>query len=99
MLAYPPVPGFVLISNFVRFGWGALPLDHPVLGWGGKAPTERSFLAFDRGGQTGPPRSNNVLFGAADNTGAADDMGAADDCPTATSLNENLAPVGDPQIL
>ena len=33
-------------------------------------------LAFDRGGQTGPPRSNDFFFGAADDTRAADDRPA-----------------------
>ena len=34
-------------------------------GWGGKAPPDpplkRSFATFDRGGQTGPPRSNDFF--------------------------------------
>ena len=34
-------------------------------------PLKRSFVTFDRGGQTGPPRSNDFFFGAADDTGAA----------------------------
>ena len=34
-----------------------------------QAPTpKRSFVTFDRGGQTGPPRSNDFFFGAADDT-------------------------------
>ena len=55
---------------------------------------KQSFVTFDRGGQTGPPRSNDFFFGAADDTRAArtsartsgqtpsrtpaDDTGAAD---------------------
>ena len=35
----------------------------------------RSSLAFDRGGQTGPPRSNDFFFGAADDTCAAQTSG------------------------
>ena len=34
-------------------------------------PVKRSFVTFDRGGQTGPPRSNYFFFGAADGTRAA----------------------------
>ena len=41
---------------------GRCPPDPPGFGWGGKAPPDpppkRSFVTFDRGGQTGPPRSN-----------------------------------------
>ena len=37
---------------------------------------KRSFVTFDRGGQTGPPRSNDFFFGAADDTRAADDRPA-----------------------
>ena len=37
-------------------------------------PLKRSFVTFDRGGQTGPPRSNDFFFGAADDTCAADDL-------------------------
>ena len=40
------------------------------------APPKRLYLAFDRGGQTGPPRSNAFFFGAADDTGVADDRPA-----------------------
>ena len=54
---------------------GRCPPDPPVFGWGGKArpdpPLKRSFVTFDRGGQTGPPRSNDFFFGAADDTRAA----------------------------
>ena len=73
--------------------------------WGGFAPPEpplkRSFVTFDRGGQTGPPRSNDFFFGAADDMRAtrtsgrtsgrtpgrtpADDTGAADDRPPTRS--------------
>ena len=76
----------ILINNFRIF------FD---FGWGGKAtpdrPLKRSSVTFDRGGQTGPPRSNAFLFGAVDDTGAvdgtdaADDTGAADDRPTTRS--------------
>ena len=41
-----------------------------------RLPPKRSFVTFDRGGQTGPPRSNDFLFGAADDTRAADDRPA-----------------------
>ena len=37
------------------------------------APLKRSFVTFDRGGQMGPPRSNDFFFGTADDTGVADD--------------------------
>ena len=37
---------------------------------------KRSSAAFDRGGHTGPPRSNAFFSGAADDTGAADDRPA-----------------------
>ena len=51
------------------------PPDPPVFGWGGFAPLDpplkRSFVTFDRGGQTGPPRSNDFFFGAADDTRVA----------------------------
>ena len=44
---------------------GRCPPDPPVFGWGGKAPPDpplkRSFVTFDRGGQTGPPRSNDFF--------------------------------------
>ena len=43
---------------------------------GGAPPLKRSFVTFDRGGQTGPPRSNDFFFGAAGNTRAADDRPA-----------------------
>ena len=49
--------------SFWDFGWGAL------------LSPKRSYLAFDRGGQTGPPRSNDFFFGVADDTSAADDTG------------------------
>ena len=52
---------------------------------------KRSFVTFDRGGQTGPPRSNAFFVGAADDTGAADDGPAtvrrpSDDCPTTVKI-------------
>ena len=37
------------------------------------SPLKRSFVTFDRGGQTGPPRSNDFFFGAADDMRAADE--------------------------
>ena len=86
-------------EQFSVLAGGRCPPDPPVFGWGGKAPPDpplkRSFVTFDRGGQTGPPRSNDFFFGAADDTRAArtsgrtsgrtpgrtpaDDTGAADD--------------------
>ena len=64
-------------ENFSVLAGGRCPRDPPVFGWGAKAPPdpplERSFVTFDRGGQTGPPRSNDFFFGAADDTRAADD--------------------------
>ena len=45
----------------------------------GKAPPDslkRSFVTFDQGGQTRPPRSNDFFFGAADDMRAADDRPA-----------------------
>ena len=70
---------FEISKNF-RFGWGALPPRPPGFWLGGQSPPrpppERPSLAFDRGGQTGPPRSNNFFFGAADDTRAADDRPA-----------------------
>ena len=41
------------------------------------SPQWSSAAFHRRGGQTGPPRSNAFLFGAADDTGAADDRPAA----------------------
>ena len=86
---------FVFSKNF---GWGALPPRPPGFWLGGQSPPrpplKRSFATFDRGGQTGPPRSNDFFFGAADDTRAAltsgrtpgrtpaDDTGASDDRPT-----------------
>ena len=92
------------ISPLILAG-GCCPPDPPIFGWGGKAPQttplKRSFVTFDRGGQTGPPRSNDFFFGAADDTRAAwtsgrtsgrtpgrtpaDDTGAADDRPPTRS--------------
>ena len=74
-----------LIFGFLLSGCSVLaeecfPPGPPVFGWGGKAPPDppfkRSFVTFDRGGQTGPPRSNDFFFGAADDTRAADDRPA-----------------------
>ena len=62
--------------EFFDFGWGrAAPQTSETNGFWLDPPThtlKRSYFAFDRGGQTRPPRSNDV-FGAADGTGAADD--------------------------
>ena len=55
---------------------------HSIFDYSPDPTPKRASAAFDRGGQTGPPRSNAFFFGAADDTGAADDMGAADDRPT-----------------
>ena len=73
---------------FFVFGWGALPPRPPGFWLGGGAqppqtPTKRSSLAFDRGGQTGPPRSNAFVFGAADDMGTADDRPAGRPRPDA----------------
>ena len=63
---------FYFHFDFSRF-W----LVGAIFGWVGKATPDplpkRSSAAFDRGGQTGPPRSNAFSSGAADDTGAADD--------------------------
>ena len=79
---------WVTVTSFFLAG-GRCPTDPPIFGWGGKAspaaPPKRSSAAFDRGGQTGPPRSNAFFVGAVDDTGAVDDMGAADDRPTTRS--------------
>ena len=47
-----------------------------------QTPPARTYLAFDRGGQTRLPRPNAFFFGAADDTGTADDTGAADAGPS-----------------
>ena len=83
------------------FAYVALKMPRAVLGttspcWGrggvylaGKAPPapppKRSFVTFDPGGQTGPPRSHSFLC-AVDDTGAADDTGTADDTRAADDL-------------
>ena len=71
---------FVVFKKKDRF-WlgGAAP--QTLRFWAGGAkppdpPLKRSFVTFDRGGQTGPPRSNVFFFGAADDTRAADDRPA-----------------------
>ena len=50
------------IAHFFDLAGGRCSPDLPVFGWGGKPlqtpPLKRSFVTFDRGGQTGPPRSN-----------------------------------------
>ena len=69
---------YFLFRFFEKFWLGGA--DPPVFGWGGKAPPDhplkRSFVTFDRGGQTEPPRSNDLFLGAADDTRAADDRPA-----------------------
>ena len=70
------VPTVAQIRYFTKIlAGGRCPPDPPIFGWGGKVPPDpplkRSFVTFDRGGQTGPPRSNDFFFGAADDTGAA----------------------------
>ena len=60
------------IFRFFEKFWlgGAAPQTPRFLTGGAKPPQtpslKRSSLAFDRGGQTGPPRSNALFFGAAD---------------------------------
>ena len=58
------LPNSFLTKYFSKFSIGKAAPD---------LPTKRSSAAFDRGGQTGPPRSNAFFFGAVDDTGAADD--------------------------
>ena len=104
-LWYPPEKWYPQGGSFSKnfrkkfdFGWGALPPRLPGCGLGEQSlprpPLKWSFVTFDRGGQTGPPRSNDFFFGAADDTRAArtsgrtsgrtpgrtpaDDTGAAD---------------------
>ena len=60
---------FFLFHLFEKF-WlgGAAPQTPRVLAGGAKppqTPPKRSFVTFDRGGQTGPPRSNDFFFCAA----------------------------------
>ena len=76
--------------------------DPPVFGWGGKDhPPKRSFVTFDRGGQTRPPRSNAFFFGAADDTGAVDDRptGRPPSRPAGRPPNPNQKPVSQTLIL
>ena len=53
-------------KNFSVLAGGCCPPDPLVFGWGDKAPPDpllkRSFVTFDRGGQTGPLRSNDFFF-------------------------------------
>ena len=74
------------LDKFSVLAGGRCPPDRPNFDWGGKAPPDPplkwSFVTFDRGGQTGPPRSNAFFFGAVDDTGAVDGTGAADNRPT-----------------
>ena len=60
------------IFGFFGFAWGgAAPQTPRFLAAHPPRPSlKRSFVTFDRGGQTGPPRSNDFFFGAADDTGA-----------------------------
>ena len=60
------VPTVAQIRYFTKIlAGGRCPPDPPIFGWGGKAPPDpslkRSFVTFDRGGQTGPPRSNDFF--------------------------------------
>ena len=78
------VPGFVFFLRFFEKLWlgGAAPQTPRILAGGEQStprppPLKRSFVTFDRGGQTGPPRSNDFFVGAADDTGAADDLSPA----------------------
>ena len=80
-----------ILENQVRSGqlssghvFGGRATSRPLV-WKGRGtqrhsrmcpPLKRSFVTFDRGGQTGPPRSNDFFFGAADDTRAADDRPA-----------------------
>ena len=52
-------------EKFSVLAGGRCPPDPLGFGWGGKAPPDpplkRSFVTFDRGGQTGPPRSNDFF--------------------------------------
>ena len=48
----------------------------------------QSSLAFDRGGQTGPPRSNAFFFGAVDDKGTANDRPSGH--PTGRSAGRTL---------
>ena len=82
-LWYPPEKryprgekNFKSCSNIFRFWLGGADPQTPRF-WAGRAktpqtpPLERLFVTFDPGGQTGPPRSNYFLFGAADDTRAS----------------------------
>ena len=60
-------------ENFSVLAGGRCPPDSPLNG------------RPHRGGQTGPPRSNALFFGAVDDAGAVDDTVAADDRPTTRS--------------
>ena len=62
------VPGN-LFSKFFNFGPGFLAGEAKPP----QTPPKRSFVTFDQGSQTGPPRSTDLFPGAADDTGAADD--------------------------
>ena len=50
--------------DILRKFWlgGAAPQTLQFLAGRAKPPLKRSFVTFDRGGQTGPPRSNDVFF-------------------------------------
>ena len=72
----------IFFFRFFEKFWlgGAAPQTPRFLAGGGKTPPEsplkRSFVTFDQGGQTGPPRSNDFFSGSADDTRAADDRPA-----------------------
>ena len=84
MLSFNP-GNFVFSKNF---GWG-----QRVFAGGAKPPQtpppKRSSAAFDRGGQTGPPRSNAFFFGTVDDTGAADDHPTSTPTSTWTSTSKS----------
>ena len=66
-----PIFGFFHFRVFPKYFWlgGAAPQIPQFLAGGAKppqTPPKRSFATFDRGGQTGPPRSNVCFFGAVD---------------------------------
>ena len=67
------------IEKDVEFSLVLVVGSHSALEGGGNPTSKdgsslkRSFVTFDRGGQTGPPRSNDFFFGAVDDTGAANE--------------------------
>ena len=70
----------------IIFKWASGGTFRTIFGFGwGSPPPKRSSAAFDRGSQTGPPRSNPFFFGAVNPMGAVDGTGDADDRPTTRS--------------